>query len=764
MKKKENIEEKKDKSEKLNKKININEEVYNFSSQKNKLFNLDDINDNESNSILYSDIKLDYTNIRENIKRTTIMPCLPSKDINQNILKFINIKIKSIKEEDINLWKAILYNHNRAFSITQLNENKYNNDDNKIFNNQNHFNEFNEMDIIRKDTIRTRNLESKLIDDYIKNLETLLRFFVKKNKLLYKQGLNEIAGAFLLLKYSNVKKNMTFSEVYNLLNGFFHLFVINYYHDKTIYSIKNSLSLLQILIKYHAPDLFNFFEKSMLFPEVYATSWILTVFAYKLNLNKLFYLWNKLIVENDQLMIHFFMASLLIYKKNSLLNLDEYSLPMAMNRININSEKEIDLIFNNALNLRKQTPYSFRIFAYKLDILKHRSNNHKLKFDYYHPDTLVSIPIFPSEICFICYKNDIKCPDENHISVKNFNCEHCSMGIKKDINYLLVDLRLGDLKNNKSGILQNVTILDQKELNEENSLNKLIEKFNSHKDINHFIFINSKSGNIIDSDSNLKSENLQPKRSNSAKNGIVIEKVKKKKLSQNEKNLAKEEDLLKKLILTLRENNYKYISYAYGGFEEIHNEILDNINNAYSQIKILNHVDEKCDICKKRYKKPKNLSKSINQSSKSSDIFKNSIKNQNQINNIEININDEKYKSLTIDEVNKMISNTNYFAGPCSFTLEKKKGKENVEIRGLLIIFEKKLFCIKVPIHNNKQMLIIHEIFLIKIKEYKIKNKLHCHIHYINNKDKQDTIVIKFNAELDSEKFLDSLKKAKSES
>ena len=764
MEKKEKIEKKFDKSEKLNKKIIINEEVHKFSSKKNKLFNYEDNNDKESNSILYSDIKLDYTNIGDNIKRTTIMPCLPSKDINQNILKFINIKIKTIKEEDINLWKAILYNHNRAFSITQLNENKYNNDDNKIFNNQNHFNEFNEMDIIRKDAIRTRNLETKLMDDYIKNLETLLRFFVKKNKLLYKQGLNEIAGAFLLLKYSNVKKNMTFSEVYNLLNGFFHLFVINYYHDKTIYSIKNSLSLLHILIKYHAPDLFNFLEKSMLFPEVYATSWILTVFAYKLNLNKLFYLWNKLIVENDQLMMHFFMASLLIYKKNSLLHLDEYSLPMAMNKININSEKEIDLIFNTALNLRSQTPYSFRIFAYKLDILKHTSNNHKLKFDYYHPDTLVSIPIFPSEICFICYKNNIKCPDENHISVKNFNCEHCSMGIKKEIDYILIDFRLVDLKNNKSGILQHVTLLDQKDLNDENALNKILEKFKALKDKQHFIFINSKSGKIIDSDSNFNTANLQLKRSNSTKNGNIIEKEKKKKLSQNEKNYVKEEDLLKKIILKLRENNYKYISYAYGGFEEIHNEIMDNINNVYSKIKLLNHVEEKCDICKRRIKASKNLSKSINQSNKSSNLFKNSIKNHNQINNSEIIINNEKYKSVTVDEVNKMISNTNYYAGPCSFTLEKKKVKENVEIQGLLVIFEKKLFCIKVPIHNNKQMQIIHEIFLIKIKEYKMKNKLYCHIHFINNKDKQDTIIINFKSELDSEKFLDSFKKAKSES
>ena len=114
------------------------------------------------------------------------MPCLPSNDIYQNILKFNKIKIKSIKESNINQWKAILYNHNRIFSITQLNENIYYNDDSKIFtNDENHFNDFDEMDIISKDSIRTRCLETRLIKDFIKNLEALLRFFVKENKLCY---------------------------------------------------------------------------------------------------------------------------------------------------------------------------------------------------------------------------------------------------------------------------------------------------------------------------------------------------------------------------------------------------------------------------------------------------------------------------------------------------------------------------------------------------------------------------------------------------
>lgn len=356
-----------DRSEKMNSKLSLNKGEPHFSSKNNKIF---DLNDNEFNCILYSNINLENSDMNNSIKRTTIMPCMPSNDINQNILKFNKIKIRTIKESNINQWKAILYNHNRTFSITQLNESIYYNDDSKIFNQneQNYINEFDEMDIISKDAIRTRCAETRLIKDYIKNIEALLRFFVKENKIKYKQGLNEIAGAFLLLKYSNIK-HMTFSEVYNLLNGFFHLFVFNYYDDKTIYSIKNSLSLLQLLLKYHAPDLYNAFEKSMLFPEVYGTSWILTAFSYKLSLNKLFYLWNKLILDNDQLMIHYFFAALLIYKKNSFINLDEYSLPLALTRLNIGSEKEIDIIYNYASNLRKQTPYSFRHFAYKLDII-----------------------------------------------------------------------------------------------------------------------------------------------------------------------------------------------------------------------------------------------------------------------------------------------------------------------------------------------------------------------------------------------------------
>ena len=181
MKKKENVEKKQNNSDKPSKKMSFQNNALHFSKKNNKIFN---INDLEHNCILYSDMNIDNSDLRNDIKRTTIMPCLPTNDININILKFNRIKIRSIKEADINSWKAILYNHNRIFSITQLNENIYYNDDSKIFtNDENHFNDFDEMDIISKDSIRTRCLETRLIKDFIKNLEALLRFFVKKNKI-----------------------------------------------------------------------------------------------------------------------------------------------------------------------------------------------------------------------------------------------------------------------------------------------------------------------------------------------------------------------------------------------------------------------------------------------------------------------------------------------------------------------------------------------------------------------------------------------------
>ena len=773
----------------------VNENNY-YISKKLGIFDFND-NTNMKNKH-FSDRKLIKINFPENKRRKTVIEKIKKNNINDLIklksninnvnLNTNSISITTINIKDIYKWKEILYNHNQTFSITQLSESKTHNDDDKILNqnetdDSNILNNSDDLDVLKKDVIRTRVSETKSIKEYVNILEILIKFFIKENKAQYKQGLNEIVGAFLLLKYSNIKEDITLSEIYNLLNGFINLFVYNYYYDDSIYSIKNSFSLISLLIKYHSPEIFNIFERGMIFPEMYATSWVLTVFAYKLKLNTLFYFWNKIILENDQLIIHYLIVALLIYKKNIFMNIDIGSIPIIINKLNIETEKDIDIIFEKAINLRKKTPYSFRLWAQKLDVLKHKSNQHKIKYDMYHPDTLIALPIFPSEIFYICYKNIIKCPDENHIKNINIkaNCEHCDMKIEKEINYILFDLRILDKgkfeKNNeKSGFLPQMIMIKQKELNDDNLINIMNNRFNEVKNKYHFIFITSK----IDCLNNNKENNFDIKKKHEKENKhkgelkvIHIDKKYTKKYTHSEKNNIKELNNLKQLLLYLIENNYQYISYIYGGFEEIHNQIMNNNKkiNSYNEINLLNHDDEKCYICKKNKKNLKTLSPKVNKINLKSlspkklfSTSKNKIKeNKNEIkiqNKIENN-----NRIITLDEVNKMISNAQQFAAPCIFINKENKNIDvkNNDNQGLLIIFENKLFAIKTPTYNNKPIEIIYEILLNNLKNIKIKSKFYIHIHFNKNgtKNQQECLIVKFIYEQDLEKFLNSINKAK---
>lgn len=60
----------------------------------------------------------------------------------------------------------------------------------------------------------------------------------------------------------------------------------------------------------------------------------------------------------------------------------------------------------------------------------------------------------------------------------------------------------------------------------------------------------------------------------------------------------KEYDNFKKLIHNFLKKNYKYVSFVFGGFYEIHEESLNQ------NIPLLNH-DGTCFICKKKSKKKK---------------------------------------------------------------------------------------------------------------------------------------------------------------
>ena len=88
--------------------------------------------------------------------------------------------------------------------------------------------------------------------------------------------MNEIMGPFIFLK---VHFPISLSKLYNLASCFIDKFLTNYYFEDEFFSLQSSLAILNVLLKYHNPELFNIFEYYMVTPEMYATSWVLTVFS-----------------------------------------------------------------------------------------------------------------------------------------------------------------------------------------------------------------------------------------------------------------------------------------------------------------------------------------------------------------------------------------------------------------------------------------------------------------------------------------------------
>ena len=105
---------------------------------------------------------------------------------------------------------------------------------------------------------------------------TFIINYLELNNITYKQGLNEIAGIFVLLKY---KVKLSYARIYKMFVCFIDKFLTNYFLEEEFYSLQSSFILLNLLLKYHSPEIQSVFESAMIGPDMYATSWILTIFA-----------------------------------------------------------------------------------------------------------------------------------------------------------------------------------------------------------------------------------------------------------------------------------------------------------------------------------------------------------------------------------------------------------------------------------------------------------------------------------------------------
>jgi hypothetical protein len=146
-------------------------------------------------------------------------------------------------------------------------------DDSEILNEE--FDTINQR-VIKNDCDRTRVKEWPLLKSFRDYLESVLTFYCKRNNIEYKQGMNEVAGPFILLKS---RVSLSLSRVYNIFSCFVEKFLTNYFYETQFFSLQSSFALLNLLLRYHYPMIHHIFEFSLITPEMYAMGWILTVFS-----------------------------------------------------------------------------------------------------------------------------------------------------------------------------------------------------------------------------------------------------------------------------------------------------------------------------------------------------------------------------------------------------------------------------------------------------------------------------------------------------
>lgn len=409
--------------------------------------------------------------------------------------------------------------------------------------------------IITCDILRTRVNDKQLLsykDKIMFNIELkiLIYSLIYNDNCIYKQGLNEIFGAFLFLKdtlistkhidnsiSNNIDKMGIEYEVdiqklnilYNLASGFLNKYLINYYKNSCLITLKSSFILIEILLKYHDPELQNYLKYHNIYPELYCTSWILTYFASKLRINNVLYLWNIVINLDDEIFIFYFIVAYLIYYRCDLLELNSEIklLQYIGTNMNIDDILYINDILIIAVSLIINTPYSYKMYISKLKLFNPLFDNHKDAFERSELNKLEIMPILTSEVLKLCYPNLLNCWDnkcKNYIKskkLKNKNnnsntnslytksnkiCSFCKeYNLKKDADLTNITNMNCINKNNLLNILNNIYNTTAKD--------RILKKINtkyfnySHNLFDNLMYIFLKHKDTFNNNNNLK-ENL----------------------------------------------------------------------------------------------------------------------------------------------------------------------------------------------------------------------------------------------------------------
>ncbi|CAO3654620.1 unnamed protein product [Mucor fragilis] len=181
-------------------------------------------------------------------------------------------------------------------------------------------------------------------------LRRLLKAWVSANtKLVYWQGLDSLCAPFLTLNFNDE------AIAFACLQKFIPKFLNNFFLSDNAPVLQEYLAVFRHLLSFHDPELSSHLDTIGFMPDLYAIPWFLTLFTHVFPLDKIYHLWDKLLVGPSSLPLFAGIAilrqirdTLLSYEFNDCIVLFSDSFPKV----------DIEKCVQSALSMCKVTPPS----------------------------------------------------------------------------------------------------------------------------------------------------------------------------------------------------------------------------------------------------------------------------------------------------------------------------------------------------------------------------------------------------------------------
>ncbi|KAI9209015.1 rab-GTPase-TBC domain-containing protein [Polychytrium aggregatum] len=203
-------------------------------------------------------------------------------------------------------------------------------------------------------------------------LKRILKAWVasEEHRMVYWQGLDSVCAPFLCLNLHDE------ALAYSCLKEFVSRFLSDFFVVDNTITINKYMTVFSKLIAFHDPELALHMLTLGLQPSLYAIPWFMTMYAHIFPLDKIYPLWDNLLVGGDYVGLHFGLA-ILTQLRDQIIHHDFNQCMVLLSELpNI----EIEAAISDANFTFKTTPPSFydnlRSQPRKSEIGKHKGDSH----------------------------------------------------------------------------------------------------------------------------------------------------------------------------------------------------------------------------------------------------------------------------------------------------------------------------------------------------------------------------------------------------